>query len=183
MAADDEIVTGFGDPLAHLTIGLHDSVIDLGCGGGQNCARVAELTDGTVVGVDAQQKMIDFAERNNKKGVRFIVGDFLKNDFSDGSFDKVISNCVFAHCDNKSAVVEEVYRLLKKGGKFCFVDLTIKHQLPAPIFNAIESNEWIEILKNSSFYKTGGFYFIEEKAYFYQGRWMNMYYSTFLGNK
>lgn len=183
MEPNDEIVTGFGNPLGYLKIEPHDSLIDLGCGGGQNCNRVAEMTDGLIVGVDAQKKMIDFAEKENTKGIRYILGDFMKNDFADNSFDKVISNCAFAHAEDKVSLIEEVYRLLKKGGQFCFCDLTIKRKIPSEVFYAIDSNEWIDILKNSSFYKTGGFYFVEEKAYFYQGRWMNIYYSTFLVNK
>lgn len=181
MQPDDKIVTGFGDPLAYIKIEKQDSVLDIGSGNGRMCAHIADLTSERVVGIDVQKKMIDFAEERNAKDVRFILGDFMENDFLDASFDKVVSNCAFAHIEDKDKVIAEIHRILKKGGKFAFTDLTIKE--PEQMFHAVSSDEWSIILNRSPFQQTGETYFVEEKRYFYKERYENMYYATFIGKK
>ena len=42
------------------------SVIDLGCGYGENCREFARLGASTVVGVDISSKMLQVAEKENK---------------------------------------------------------------------------------------------------------------------
>src|SRR5580765_328753 len=180
---NSEIVSAFGNPLRYLPIGPNDDCLDLGCGGGDMCYRMSALTRGRVVGIDAQPKMIEYAKRNNNKSIEFICDDFMQNGFPDGSFDKIISNATLCHLENKKEVIAEIYRLLKKGGMFCFCDITIRKNMPMKIFNAIESSEWIDILHESPFYDTGGTHFISEEALYRNGQYENMYYSTFLGNK
>lgn len=183
MNPNSEIVTAFGNPLRYIQINESDDCLDMGCGGGDNCYRLAEMTKGNVAGIDAQQKMLDYAERNNNKSIQFLLGDLIHCPFPDNSFNKIISNAAFFHVEDKASVLKEAYRLLRKGGSFCFADVTIRRNIPNTIFHAIDSSEWIELLQSSPFHFSGGSYFISEEAVFLNGKYINMYISTFLAKK
>lgn len=43
-------------------------VLDLGCGYGENCKEIAELGANKVVGIDISVKMLEVAEKENKRG-------------------------------------------------------------------------------------------------------------------
>lgn len=46
-----------------------------------------------------------------------IVGDIHSMPFKDGSIDAILCNSVFEHLYNPNKAMEEIYRVLKKGGK------------------------------------------------------------------
>lgn len=99
------------------------SLIDFGCGGGFDAKEFKKITGGEVVGVDIQQSMIDFAEKDNN-GVSFILGDMRKTDYPDDYFDCTISNCSLCHLEDKPEAIREMMRVLKNGGQFVISDLT-----------------------------------------------------------
>ena len=103
--------------------------VDLGSGRGTDVMRMAdEVGDtGFVYGIDISEGMLEKARQNAAKlevqNVRFIHSELEKMDLADGIADLVISNCTINHASNKEAVWSEVFRILKKGGRFVVSDI------------------------------------------------------------
>jgi len=178
LAPDAPNAKGFGNPLQYLTIQPTDNCIDLGCGGGFDCQEISKITP-SVLGIDIQDKMIDFARLNNP-GATYQVADLLDNKLEADSYDKVVSNCAFMHIENKASCLNEVYRLLKKGGWFCFADVTTKKSLPNRNLFTIESDEYYTLLQSLGFQQT---FFLEEKHVKINGEYTYLLHSTFIGQK
>lgn len=105
-------------------------ILDVGCGEGYN-TRIMARKGATVVGVDFSEEMIDLAIQKEKKdhlGIGYHVADACNlRLFKDGTFD--IATCFMALQDieHYQEAVKEVWRVLKKGGRFVFV-------IPHPCF-------------------------------------------------
>ena len=100
--------------------GKRGKILDVGCGTGRNFMKVDGLE---WTGTDISDKMLEFAGKAAKKkkvGVELIKAPASKLPFGDESFDFVLSYAVL-HCVNSEEKrvksVEEIYRVLKKGGK------------------------------------------------------------------
>ena len=101
-------------------------ILDLGSGPGGVAKGIHELIknfeikNSKIIAVDP---LMDFYK--NEIGL-LIEDDFLsllsnkgeKLEISDNSIDIVFSTNVLDHCDNPAKIVDEVYRVLKPGGKF-----------------------------------------------------------------
>ncbi len=99
----------------------NQSVLEAMCGGGQ--ATPFLLNSGAkVTGVDiSPPQTINFKRRHQKAEV--ICGSILNSGFADNSFDTVAVIGGIHHMppyDNESIL--EIYRLLKPGGHFCFME-------------------------------------------------------------
>lgn len=109
---------------------------DLGSGRGTDVFRLAELVgqDGFVYGLDISNKMLDKARKNaNKMGIdnaEFRRTDLEKLDLPDESIDLIISNCTLNHAQNKQMVWNEIYRVLKNGGRFVISDIYSTSEVP-----------------------------------------------------
>jgi trans-aconitate 2-methyltransferase len=82
-----------GEVLALLTLNGNEQVLDLGCGNGKVTAEIAaRVPEGSVVGVDASDKMIAFAEQNygDRPNLRFQTCDIRRLPFHD-EFDLIVS--------------------------------------------------------------------------------------------
>jgi arsenite methyltransferase len=110
--------------------------IDLGSGRGTDVLRMAEKVgpQGFVYGIDISDGMLDAARRNAKKtgmgNVSFIQSDLEKIPVPSGITDLVISNCTINHADNKQLVWNEIYRVLKPGGRFVVSDIYSLEPVP-----------------------------------------------------
>lgn len=130
-----------GSNLDYLNITPGENILDLGCGRGQETLQAARLTGtkGRATGLDITQAMIDTAIKNAmESGIEnasFTHGDIENLPFSNDTFDAVMSNCVINHAKSKVRVYEEIFRVLKNGGRFVVSDAVTKYPLPAEIKN------------------------------------------------
>ncbi|OIP05592.1 MAG: hypothetical protein AUJ97_00470 [Bacteroidetes bacterium CG2_30_32_10] len=103
--------------------------VDLGSGRGTDVLRMAESVGetGYVFGIDISDGMLEKARQNAKKfkvsNVNFVRSELEKIELSDNIADLVISNCTLNHASDKQAVWNEIYRILKKGGRFVISDI------------------------------------------------------------
>ena len=86
--------------------------LDMGAGDGGTVGLLHSL------GYEAEG--IDLAPR----GGQVAQGDYLHAPYADGSFDGIISECSFYVSGDVSGALKEAGRLLRKGGKLVFSDVT-----------------------------------------------------------
>lgn len=91
-----------------------ESFLDVGCGDGQLTLRIAS-TGARVVGVDNSQEMLAAAR---SRGIDAHEGSAESLPFADRSFDAVFSNAVLHWVYKQDAMMGEVRRVLKPGGRF-----------------------------------------------------------------
>ena len=86
--------------------------LDMGAGDGDTVRLLRSL------GYEAEG--IDLSPR----GEDVVQGDYLKAPFEDGSYDGILSQCSFYVSGNVPGALAEAGRLLRKGGKLVFSDVT-----------------------------------------------------------
>lgn len=134
--ADADMGLGCGVPTEHAEIKEGDTVLDLGCGAGNDVfvARTKVGKSGKVIGVDMTQEMIDKANRNKEKlgleNIEFKLGEIEQLPINNDVIDVVISNCVLNLVPDKKAAFSEIYRVLKEGAHFCISDIVLVGDLP-----------------------------------------------------
>lgn len=106
--------------LSHLTINKTDKIIDLGCGGGVNVQRFLEVCN-KVVGLDYSPLSVQKSIEKNITAIRegrceIIEGDVSNMPFVDKTFDVATAFETIYFWNDEA--FSEVYRVLKKGGKF-----------------------------------------------------------------
>ncbi len=139
---------GCGNPTALAEIKEGETVLDLGSGGGIDVFLAANKVGNTgkVIGVDMTPEMIDSAIKNAKKGgydnVEFRLGEIENLPLEDNSIDVIISNCVINLTPDKNVAYQEVYRVLKPGGRILVSDLVTKGFIPQEIRRSFQA--WSE---------------------------------------
>ncbi len=110
--------------LAHM-LGLRPgmSVLDLGCGIGGPQREIARFSGAAVVGVNISDYQVERARKYTEEAglehlAEYVVGDFMKMDFPNDSFDAVYSIETTCCAPNKADAFAEVLRVLKPGGRF-----------------------------------------------------------------
>ncbi|MBN1913402.1 MAG: methyltransferase domain-containing protein [Candidatus Omnitrophica bacterium] len=94
-------------------------VLEAGCGTGEYTKSLSEYRM-KLFSSDISYNMLKNAVKKNigRKGI-FLVSDIERMPFFDNTFDAVIGNSVLHHVNARKAMAE-VFRVLKKGGKFVF---------------------------------------------------------------
>lgn len=91
-----------------------ERILDLGCGDGQLTLRLA-ATGALVTGVDASPEMVAAAR---SRGVNADQGSAESLPYEAGRFDAVFSNAALHWVRDQDAMMAEVHRVLKPGGRF-----------------------------------------------------------------
>jgi len=142
--------------------------VDLGSGRGTDVMRLAGIVgdSGFVYGIDISegmlQKAVNTADRLGVKNVRFIKSPLEKIPLKDCSADIVISNCTINHSADKQAVWDEVFRILKEGGRFVVSDIYSLDSVPEKYRNdpvavsecwagSVTRDEYLEQLSRAGF--------------------------------
>jgi arsenite methyltransferase len=115
--------------------------VDLGSGRGTDVLRMAENVgkSGFAYGIDISDGMISkarsTAERLGVGNVQFLNCPLERIDLPDRKADLVISNCTINHADDKQLVWNEIFRILKNGGRFVVSDIYSTETVPAEFRN------------------------------------------------
>ena len=142
--------------------------LDLGCGRGNDVIRMAQAVGekGFSYGIDISDGMIEKATRNAVKlevnNVRFVKSELEDLKLPSDHVDVVISNCTLNHASDKYKVWSEIYRVLKKGGRFIVSDIYSQEPVPEEYSNdpvavaecwagSITKDEYIKILNETGF--------------------------------
>lgn len=111
--------------------------VDLGCGRGTDVIRLAQAVGdkGFAYGIDISDGMLEKARKNAEKlkvkNAEFVKSELEKLNLQSNIADLIISNCTINHASDKSSVWSEIYRVLKKGGRFVISDIYSIEEVPA----------------------------------------------------
>jgi len=103
-----------GGVLEWLNPQMGEFILDLGCGDGQLTQRVA-ATGAHVLGVDASADMVAAAR---ERGIEAEQANAESLPFHDATFDAVFSNAALHWVHGQDAMMAQVHRVLKPGGRF-----------------------------------------------------------------
>jgi arsenite methyltransferase len=126
---------GCGNPTAVAELREGETVLDLASGGGIDAILSARRVGpaGTVYGLDMTDEMLALAQRNVRgagtRNVRFLKGLIERIPLPAGSVDVVISNCVVNLSTDKAAVLTEIARVLRPGGRIGISDVVAEDRL------------------------------------------------------
>ncbi len=130
-----ESFAGVNYPHATESIMRGDLVLDVGSGSGTDIFVAALKTgnEGSVIGLDFTDAMITKARRNISNSrfsnIKIIKGQATKIPMEVGSVDVVTSNGVLNLVPNKRKAFEEIFRVLKPGGRLQLADIIVKQDV------------------------------------------------------
>ncbi len=153
-------------------------VLDLGCGAGRDCYALSKLVgeNGRVVGIDMTQEQLAVANKHRdfhrqafghkSSNVSFLEGNIEKLmdlKLEKEKFDVAVSNCVINLANNKRAVLNGVFNLLKEGGELYFSDVYSDRRVPQELVNdkvlygeclsgALYWNDFLTLAKEAGFH-------------------------------
>ena len=97
------------------------SILDLGCGYGENDKYYKEQGAKYVLGTDISSKMLEFAEKNNKiDGIEFKKIAMEDISLINQKFDIIISSLAFHYIKDFDKLIEDCYKLLNDNGYLVF---------------------------------------------------------------
>ena len=105
------------------------SVLDLGSGTG---ASYSDLINFDVTALDPDEQMLSLNSFEKK-----VVGKGEELPFNENSFDNVLCCFVWRNISETDKAMNEVYRVLKTGGKFILLDMTRPKNLFLKILHKI----------------------------------------------
>jgi ubiquinone/menaquinone biosynthesis C-methylase UbiE len=115
----------------------HGVVLEVGAGTGANLdhyhfKRIDQLD---ILDIDLQQQVLGY-EYPDHLPVRFIEGQAESLPLTDNVYDYVIITLVLCSVTNLNASLAEVYRVLKPGGSFVFIEHVLpKNQILSNLFH------------------------------------------------
>ncbi len=97
------------------------SILDLGCGYGENDKYFKDLGAKYVLGTDISKKMINLANEENKEdGVEFKVLAMEDISSLNQKFDIVISSLAFHYIEDYEKLIKDIYDVLEHNGYLVF---------------------------------------------------------------
>jgi len=127
---------GVACPVPYAALQPGEIVIDLGCGAGMDSLYAARVTGpaGCVLGIDFAPAMVERARRaiaeSRLPAVEARPADASVLPVADAFADAVIVNGIFNLNPDKRALMAEVYRVLKPGGRLVAAEIALTAPLP-----------------------------------------------------
>lgn len=139
-----ESFAGTGNPFSLGLLAAGETVVDIGCGAGFDTLLAARQVGphGKVIAVDMTEAMRD-KTRAGAAALGLTTVD-VRPGYAEElpveteSVDVVISNGVINLCPDKVAVMREVYRVLRPGGRFQIADIVVHKEVPQDAKDDIE---------------------------------------------
>lgn len=131
-ASMTESFAGAHNPLLFADLEPGETVLDLGCGAGLDMyiAATAVGPGGFVHGLDMSDRMLKKAKRNlSEAGIgnaAFHLGVADEIPLPDVSVDIVVSNGIYNLSPDKAAVLREVHRVVRPGGRTIFSEIVMR---------------------------------------------------------
>ncbi len=132
---------GVGNPHSRAALGPGEDVLDVGSGAGMDSLIAAWEVgpSGSVTGIDFNTTMLAKAEGHATEAgvtnVAFRQGTMEAMPIDDASMDVAISNGVVNLSFRKRRVFEELFRVLRPGGRISFTDIVSARPLAQSIVN------------------------------------------------
>jgi arsenite methyltransferase len=126
---------GCGNPVLVADLREGETVLDLGSGGGIDVILSAKRVGGTglAYGLDMTDEMLALARQNAQaaeiRNAIFLKGVIEEIPLPADSIDVVISNCVINLSTDKPAVLTEIARVLRPGGRIGISDVVAEDRL------------------------------------------------------
>lgn len=139
-----ESFAGVANPFSLRALQPGEKVVDAGSGAGFDCFIAAQQVGprGRVVGIDMLPEMLaksrGAARAMGLDQVEFREGLLEAMPVEDGWADVVISNGVINLCADKKQVFEEIWRVLRPGGRLQFADIANGKPVPASAVRNID---------------------------------------------
>jgi SAM-dependent methyltransferase len=97
------------------------TVLDVGCGYGENCREIANIGATHVVGIDISKRMLEIAEIENKcENVSFLQMSMNDLPKLHQKFDIVISSLAIHYIEDFDKLMKNINRLLNDSGLFIY---------------------------------------------------------------
>lgn len=142
--------TGAGNPQEFVDARSGETLLDLGCGAGLDLYLYAQKIGptGKLFGLDLSESMLTKA-KNNLAAVGISDVEWLSASadaipLPDNSVDIVTANGIYNLSPDKDAVMREVARVLKPGGRTIFAEVVLKGELPREVRREI--NDWFRCI-------------------------------------
>jgi SAM-dependent methyltransferase len=139
-----ESFAGTGNPFAMGRLNPGEVVLDIGCGAGFDTLLAARQVgpSGRVIAVDMTPAMLEKTRAGaaalGLANIDVRLGYAEELPVESESIDVVISNGVINLCPDKVAVMSEIYRVLKPGGRFQIGDIVIHKEISPEDKNNID---------------------------------------------
>jgi SAM-dependent methyltransferase len=127
---------GTGNPFSMGDLRPGEVVLDIGCGAGFDTLIAARQvgSSGRVISVDMTRAMLEKAQAGARSAaltnIDFREGYAEALPVEDSTVDVVISNGVINLCPDKMATMQEIYRVLKPGGRIQIGDIVVHKEVP-----------------------------------------------------
>jgi arsenite methyltransferase len=141
----EAISLGCGNPTMLADLQPGQVVLDLGSGAGLDVLLSARRVapGGHAYGLDMTDEMLELAARNRDSAgitnATFLRGTIENVPLPASSVDVVISNCVINLAEDKGAVINEAFRVLKPGGRFAVADMVELETLSSELKKQLDS--------------------------------------------
>jgi len=105
--------------LAHISVEKHDTILDVGCGGGRTISKLAALaTEGKVYGIDFSAESVAVSQKTNAQSIQsgrveIRQASVSQLPFPDNMFDLVTAVETHFWWPNLPSDMREIFRVLK----------------------------------------------------------------------
>ncbi|MDE3089314.1 MAG: methyltransferase domain-containing protein [Chloroflexota bacterium] len=131
---------GISYPLKFADLQPGESVLDLGCGAAMDTILAARQVgeSGHIHSLDLSDAMLECARANvvaaGLGNVTFHCAPAEEIPLADGSVDVVVVNGIFNLCPSKKPVIDEVFRVLRTGGRTVVSEIVLRD---------LDDGEWV----------------------------------------